>query len=172
MKYWLEQKTVISKAKHVAEKAITNLYCSIMPQCLGIAELGCSSGPNALFVILELVSTAYKACQKRGRQLPEIQVFLNDLPGNDFNTLFKTVTKFQQNLSQEMGNGVGPCYFMGVPGSFYGRLFPNRSLHFVHSSYSVHWLSQVTLYLYFYSYSNILTDKEGTMKFIWSAIVH
>ncbi|XP_031372509.1 benzoate carboxyl methyltransferase-like, partial [Punica granatum] len=27
--------------------------------------------------------------------------------------------------------------------SFYGRLFPSRSLHFVHSSYSVHWLSQI-----------------------------
>ncbi|CAN1805461.1 Salicylate carboxymethyltransferase, partial [Linum perenne] len=30
----------------------------------------------------------------------------------------------------------------GVPGSFYGRLFPEGSLHLVHSSYSLHWLSQ------------------------------
>ncbi|KAJ0619761.1 putative methyltransferase [Helianthus annuus] len=30
-----------------------------------------------------------------------------------------------------------------VPGSFYGRLFPDESLHLIHSSYSVHWLSQV-----------------------------
>ncbi|KAI8030465.1 Caffeine synthase 1 [Camellia lanceoleosa] len=31
---------------------------------------------------------------------------------------------------------------MGVPRSFHGRLFPRNSLHLVHSSYSVHWLSQ------------------------------
>ncbi|MCL7047158.1 hypothetical protein MKW94_001458 [Papaver nudicaule] len=30
-----------------------------------------------------------------------------------------------------------------MPGTFYGRLFPSNSLHFVHSSYSLHWLSQV-----------------------------
>ncbi|KAL6345261.1 hypothetical protein AAG906_015744 [Vitis piasezkii] len=121
-------KTVISKAKHIAEEAITNLYCSILPQCLGIAELGCSSGPNALFVALELVITTYKVYQKLGRQLHEIQVFLNDLPRNDFNTLFKTVTKFQQNLSQEMGNGVRPCFFMGVLGSFYYKHFLSRRI--------------------------------------------
>ncbi|KAK4781102.1 hypothetical protein SAY87_017208 [Trapa incisa] len=28
-------------------------------------------------------------------------------------------------------------------GSFYGRLFPKKSLHFVHSSSSLHWLSEV-----------------------------
>ncbi|XP_019241122.1 PREDICTED: salicylate carboxymethyltransferase-like isoform X2 [Nicotiana attenuata] len=32
---------------------------------------------------------------------------------------------------------------LGVAGSFYNRLFPSKSIHFVHSSYSLHWLSQV-----------------------------
>ncbi|KAK2637283.1 hypothetical protein Ddye_032075 [Dipteronia dyeriana] len=32
---------------------------------------------------------------------------------------------------------------MGVPGSFYGRLFPKSSQHLVHSFYNVHWLSKV-----------------------------
>ncbi|XP_071939941.1 probable caffeine synthase MTL2 [Coffea arabica] len=30
-----------------------------------------------------------------------------------------------------------------MPGSFYGRPFPDNSMHFIHSSYSLHWLSQV-----------------------------
>ncbi|KAH9751086.1 salicylate/benzoate carboxyl methyltransferase [Citrus sinensis] len=30
-----------------------------------------------------------------------------------------------------------------MPGSFYERLFPSRSINFIHSSYSVHWLSKV-----------------------------
>ncbi|KAJ6737478.1 S-ADENOSYL-L-METHIONINE:CARBOXYL METHYLTRANSFERASE FAMILY PROTEIN [Salix viminalis] len=34
-------------------------------------------------------------------------------------------------------------YISGVPGSFYGRLFPSNSLHFVHSGTSLHWLSQI-----------------------------
>ncbi|KAG0466266.1 hypothetical protein HPP92_017296 [Vanilla planifolia] len=36
-----------------------------------------------------------------------------------------------------------PLYFMGLPGSFYERLFPQRSVHFFHTSYSLMWLSQV-----------------------------
>ena len=32
---------------------------------------------------------------------------------------------------------------MGVPGSFYDRLFPENSLHIVHSSFALHWLSEV-----------------------------
>ncbi|CAN0861660.1 Salicylate carboxymethyltransferase [Linum grandiflorum] len=34
-------------------------------------------------------------------------------------------------------------FINGVPGTFYGRLFPLNSIHFVHSSYSLQWLSQV-----------------------------
>ncbi|CAN1344310.1 Salicylate carboxymethyltransferase, partial [Linum perenne] len=34
-------------------------------------------------------------------------------------------------------------FINGVPGSFYGRLFLSNSIHFVHSSYSLQWLSQV-----------------------------
>ncbi|XP_060181959.1 probable caffeine synthase MTL3 [Lycium barbarum] len=30
-----------------------------------------------------------------------------------------------------------------MPGSFHGRLFPQNTIHLVHSSYSLHWLSQV-----------------------------
>ncbi|KAK9925790.1 hypothetical protein M0R45_023055 [Rubus argutus] len=34
-------------------------------------------------------------------------------------------------------------YAAGVPGSFYGRVFPTSSIHFVHSSCAIHWLSRV-----------------------------
>ncbi|KAG6603956.1 Salicylate carboxymethyltransferase, partial [Cucurbita argyrosperma subsp. sororia] len=63
---------------------------------------------------------------------------------NDFNSLFKSLPSFHQNLKTHIGNhDLGPCFFTGVPGSFYNRLFPRATLHFVHSSYSLHWLSQV-----------------------------
>ncbi|CBI17473.3 unnamed protein product, partial [Vitis vinifera] len=139
----LVQKKVISLTKPIIEDAITNLYCNNFPASLCIADLGCSSGPNTFFAVLEVVTTVDKVGKKMGRQLPEIQVFLNDLPGNDFNTIFKSLPKFQKDLQKTMGAGAESCFVTGVPGSFYGRLFPSKSLHFVHSSYSLQWLSQV-----------------------------
>ncbi|RVX16600.1 Salicylate carboxymethyltransferase [Vitis vinifera] len=139
----LVQKKVICLTKPIIEDAITNLYCNNFPASLCIADLGCSSGPNTFFAVLEVVTIVDKVGKKMGRQLPEIQVFLNDLPGNDFNTIFKSLPKFQKDLQKTMGAGAESCFVTGVPGSFYGRLFPSKSLHFVHSSYSLQWLSQV-----------------------------
>ncbi|CAN6689126.1 unnamed protein product [Malus baccata var. baccata] len=65
--------------------------------------------------------------------------FLHDLPGNDFNTLFRSLPGFYKKLEEEQ---LGPCFITAMPGSFYGRLFPNNSLHFVHSSYALLWISE------------------------------
>ena len=138
------QRKVISLTKPIIEEAITNLYCNNLPASLHIADLGCSSGPNTLFVVSEVVTTVDKVCKKMGHRLPEIQVFLNDLPGNDFNSIFKSLPKFQKDLQKTMGAGAESCFVTGVPGTFYGRLFPSKSLQFIHSSYSLQWLSQVT----------------------------
>ncbi|KAL0346482.1 UNVERIFIED_CONTAM: Benzoate carboxyl methyltransferase [Sesamum calycinum] len=40
-------------------------------------------------------------------------------------------------------NPTAQCFVSGVPGSFYGGLFPSKSLDFVYSSFSLQWLSQV-----------------------------
>ncbi|XP_075100478.1 S-adenosyl-L-methionine:benzoic acid/salicylic acid carboxyl methyltransferase 3-like [Nicotiana tabacum] len=89
-----------------------------------------------------------KECKSNGQQQTlEFQIFLNDLPGNDFNTIFRSLPEFHEDLRrQNMGDdGIfdPSCFVAGIAGSLYNRLFPSKSLHFVHSSYSVHWLSQV-----------------------------
>lgn len=137
---------IISKVKPIIEKAVMDLYCTTFPdQSIGIADLGCSSGPNTLLVVSEIMNIFDRSCRQLGRSSPEFSVFLNDLPGNDFNTVFKSLPAFYENLRKEKGEKFGQCFIAGVPGSFYGRLFPSRSLHFVHSSSSLHWLSQVSL---------------------------
>ncbi|KAK2657143.1 hypothetical protein Ddye_010195 [Dipteronia dyeriana] len=111
------------------------------PDSLNVADLGCSSGPNTLLVLSEILDTIHVMCQQVNRISPEFQAFLNDLPGNDFNSIFKSLPTFYENLKKDKGDQFRPCFVSGMPGSFYERLFPSRSLHFIHSSYSLHWLS-------------------------------
>ncbi|PIA32672.1 hypothetical protein AQUCO_04400099v1 [Aquilegia coerulea] len=135
------QKSVLSKAKPFIEETIVELYNRTSPPCLTIADLGCSSGPNSIFVIFELLKAISVVCQKLGRSPLEFQVFLNDLPENDFNTIFKSIPYFFKKFRSENGQEVGPSFVAGVPGSFYNRLFPTKTLNFVHSFYALHWLS-------------------------------
>ncbi|XP_057762750.1 S-adenosyl-L-methionine:benzoic acid/salicylic acid carboxyl methyltransferase 3-like [Arachis stenosperma] len=139
------QRKVICLTKGMREEAIRKVYCSRRPRSLVIADLGCSSGPNTLLVVSEVIMAVEKLCRelKHDDESPEYQVLMNDLPGNDFNNIFKSLDLFVEQLSKQVEGGVGPCYFSGVPGSFYGRIFPTKSLDFVHSSYSLQWLSQV-----------------------------
>ncbi|KAI4313845.1 hypothetical protein L6164_026793 [Bauhinia variegata] len=129
------QRTAIEDAKRLIQEAIANhldpktltgkIYC--------IADLGCSTGLNAFLAVQDIVEAIELQYQSQGlaAQIPEFQVFFNDQIANDFNTLFRTLP-------------VNRKYFaFGVPGSFYGRLFPSESLHFVHSSSALHWLSKV-----------------------------
>ncbi|GMJ04541.1 hypothetical protein like AT1G68040 [Hibiscus trionum] len=100
---------------------------------ISIADLGCAVGPNSLNSmqdILHFIRTKYGLqCPKSDKTL-EFQVFFNDQPSNDFNTLFTS-------LPRET-----PYFVAGVPGSFHRRLFPASSIHFAHCSYALHWLSK------------------------------
>ncbi|KAI3726519.1 hypothetical protein L1987_66317 [Smallanthus sonchifolius] len=142
------QRKVISMTKPIIDDALANLYYTMnFPKTLIMADLGCSSGPNTLLVTSELVKSIDKIRLKLAKdESLEIQMYLNDLPHNDFNTIFNSVSKFQKNLTNQMvcnNTSSSPCYVSGVPGSFYTRLFLRESIHFVYSSYSLMWLSQV-----------------------------
>ncbi|KAK1435043.1 hypothetical protein QVD17_00801 [Tagetes erecta] len=111
--------------------------------CFMIADLGCSSGVNTLLVASNIIDVVHELCQENDRKTPQFQVCLNDLFGNDFNNLFKLLPNFYKTLKKDKGESFGPCFVSASPGSFYERLFPDESMHLVHSSYSIHWLSQV-----------------------------
>ncbi|CAL9064329.1 unnamed protein product [Musa banksii] len=112
-----------------------------------VADLGCSCGTNTLFlmgIIVEHVSKMYAAL---GHDSPEFQVFFSDLPCNDFNVLFQLLPPQLSSSSLEQCLAAAEeqrsYYAAGVPGSFYGRLFPSRSINVFNSTFSLHWLSQV-----------------------------
>ncbi|XP_038679013.1 loganic acid O-methyltransferase-like [Tripterygium wilfordii] len=98
------------------------------PKMLRIADLGCSVGPNTFISVQEITNYLKLKCLEQDHDV-EFQVFFNDQFSNDFNTLFKNLPSDRQYFAA------------GVPGSFHDRLFPKNFLHFMHCSYSLHWLS-------------------------------
>ncbi|KAE8008535.1 hypothetical protein FH972_005038 [Carpinus fangiana] len=82
------------KAKPILEESIAEVYLSSSPECLKVADFGCSSGPNTLLLIWEMTDTIHAASQGFNRKAPMFQVFLNDLPGNEFQYHFQVFAKF------------------------------------------------------------------------------
>ncbi|KAK9901866.1 hypothetical protein M0R45_001890 [Rubus argutus] len=118
--------------KEIAEKLDIDLL--LPSNAFHIADLGCSVGPNTFSAVENILEAVQLKCQSQGLtnpQIPDFQVFFNDHTANDFNLLFKSLPQNRQ------------YYAMGVPGSFYGRLFPSASIHLFHSSYAIQWLSGV-----------------------------
>ncbi|CAM0914100.1 unnamed protein product [Alopecurus aequalis] len=133
------QEKAILEISPVLCKAVEEVYTSLSarPNTMVVADLGCSSGPNTLLVVSEVISAigAYnRKSEECARGDVEVQFFLNDLPGNDFNLVFRSLEHIQNPGYGE--TDVPPYYVAGLPGSYYGKLFPSRSVHLFHSSYS------------------------------------
>jgi jasmonate O-methyltransferase len=125
--------------KPLIEAAITEL-CSnsntLLHGQMVIADLGCSSGPNALVLVSTALKAIHEHCLHLQQAPPEVCVLLNDLPDNDFNTVVKSLVTLRRTNEPVVVTGI-------TPGSFYERLFTTGSLHLVCSSCSLHWLSKV-----------------------------
>ncbi|XP_051124212.1 probable jasmonic acid carboxyl methyltransferase 2 [Andrographis paniculata] len=143
------QRNLMSKSSSKLEEAVRKvvLLClnqkTLISSSIGVADLGCASGPNAFILLSDIIHAINKICSSDEIELlPELRLSLNDLPGNDFNSIFASLPDFYSTIKPDNG-GIGGCFVSCVAGTFYGRLFPRRSLHLVHSSTSLHWLSQV-----------------------------
>ena len=124
--------------KPLIEAAIKEL-CSSTLHCekMLIADLGCSSGANAIALVSFAVDAIENHCIQFEQPPPEVCVLLNDLPDNDFNMAVKSLV----TLSRSKKPGIVTVGI--IPGSFYERLFISGSLHFFCSSNSQNWLSKV-----------------------------
>ncbi|XP_057458821.1 probable caffeine synthase MTL2 isoform X3 [Lotus japonicus] len=136
------QRKVISETQPILEESIKRfLHQTTFKSSLKVADLGCSSGPNALLVVYKILTIINETKNNSNLEAPILQVYLNDLFGNDFSGIFKLLPDFYQGV-QERGHNNGACLIHATPGNFYGRLFPNNYINFFHSSSSLHWLSQ------------------------------
>ncbi|XP_006367612.2 probable S-adenosylmethionine-dependent methyltransferase At5g38100 [Solanum tuberosum] len=126
------QKELIDASKDMVRDAIIGkLDVEVMlssSHTFRIIELGCSIGPNTFHAMQHVVDVVK---EKYHNIILEFQVFFSDHVENDFNTLFRSLPIDRS------------YYASGVPGSFHGRLFPSRSIHFAHSSCAIHWLSKI-----------------------------
>ncbi|GKU97658.1 hypothetical protein SLEP1_g10771 [Rubroshorea leprosula] len=116
-----------------AEEVVVGGLMTLLLLCLP-GDLGCSVGPNTIIAvenIIEFVKPKHQSIPSNQERDLEFRVFFNDLVTNDFNTLFMSLPPERQYFAA------------GTPGSFRGRLFPKASLQFVHSSYTLHWLSTI-----------------------------
>ncbi|CAJ1971459.1 unnamed protein product [Sphenostylis stenocarpa] len=112
-----------------------------------VVDLGCSCGSNTINVVDVMIKHVMKRYEVLGWQPPEFSAFFSDLPSNDFNTLFQLLpplANYGVSMEECLAANNHRSYFAaGVPGSFYRRLFPARSVDVFHSAFSLHWLSQV-----------------------------
>ncbi|XP_052724723.1 7-methylxanthosine synthase 1-like isoform X1 [Vigna angularis] len=140
----LLQRKVASMVKPILEDTVKRFMSNLSSErCWKVADLGCSSGPNSLFFVSDILSIVDNASFSLNQGMPRaLQIYMNDLFGNDFNSIFKFIPDFFQRIHEEKNDNHVRCFIHATPGSFYGRLFPDDYIHFFHSSYSLHWLSQ------------------------------
>ncbi|CAL4909932.1 unnamed protein product [Urochloa decumbens] len=133
------QRAIASVTRKVRRDMAAALYRARgRPASLAIADLGCATGPNALLMVSDAVEAVLAESRNNkagaGAPPPQLHVFLNDLPANDFNAVFR--------LLPSSPLAAAGCLVSAWPGSFYGRLFPDDSLDYVVSSSSLHFLSK------------------------------
>lgn len=143
------QEKAMFQMKPVLEEATREVYTDLVPKTMVVADLGCSSGPNTLRFVSEVIGIIARHCKELGRRhdRPQLQFFLNDLPGNDFNNLFQLIEQFNKSTARNLkgeaeAGALPPCYITGLPGSYYTRIFPSESVHLFHSLFCLQWRSQ------------------------------
>lgn len=120
-----------SKTQLAALNSMTSLihlglaHLNITPTV--IADFGASHGKNSI----EAIKIMIEYLKKTNKLLPSLLIIHNDLPTNDWTTLFQLLA--QDNSYYSMANGH----------SFYEQCLPSNSLSIGFSSYAINWLSKI-----------------------------
>ncbi|EMS66346.1 Salicylate O-methyltransferase [Triticum urartu] len=139
----LQEKALV-QTKPVLQKIVMEMCVDLLHPTMTIVDLGCSSSDNTLFFVSNVIEAVSHHLEKFSRHPIELQFFLNDLPGNDFNHVFQSLQRFNNSIDMDhKGEPIPAFYIAGLPSSYYTRLLPRRSVHLFHSSYCLHWRSRL-----------------------------
>ncbi|XP_022976362.1 indole-3-acetate O-methyltransferase 1-like [Cucurbita maxima] len=132
---------------HLLKETLDGVHLNSPELPFVVVDLGCSCGSNTIYIVDVIIKHIVKRFEALALDPPEFSAFFSDLPGNDFNTLFQLLpplATYGGSMEECLAANNHRSYFAaGVPGSFYRRLFPARSIDVFHSAFSLHWLSQV-----------------------------
>ncbi|CAK9182649.1 unnamed protein product [Ilex paraguariensis] len=84
---------------------------------------------HAILVNSNIIDTIRGLCKHNYSKAPEIQVSLNDLPENDFNSVFKSLPPFYDKLKNKEGeeeDQFAPCFVSGCARFFLWKAFPKK----------------------------------------------
>jgi hypothetical protein len=104
-----------------------------------IADYGSSQGRNSLRPMRAAVAVLR---ERFGAERP-ICVTHTDLPGNDFNSLFRTLRTDPDSYLRDQPN----VFSSAVGRSFYESVLPPAQVSLGWSSYAAHWLSRIPAYI-------------------------
>jgi len=117
---------------------------SSLTNSLIIADFGTSHGANSIYAMKLIINYL----REKKKDYREPLIIHNDLPTNDWQTVFQLLIK--DNSYKAVANGH----------SFYEQCLPNNSLSIGYSSTSIHWLSKKPCNISTHCVSLFATDDE------------
>ena len=140
------QRASMIPAEPYLASAAASIAASMAAQShLVIADLGCSQGGNSQTPVSLVIQELLRAGRRKlvdARDDSErlwLSVYHDDLPTNDFNSLFSVLSKTEESYLRRFPSGV---FAFAVGKSFHQPLFPPASVHLAFSFSSIHFLSQ------------------------------
>ncbi|KAL3687645.1 hypothetical protein R1sor_013954 [Riccia sorocarpa] len=121
-------------------EAIRSMRLPESDEVFRIIDMGCSSGPNTVTNVEAIIEQVQARYREQGSKMPEVQVFFQDLPDNDFNTLFKYLSSETKNSRIAKALNYKAA---AVAGSFCDCLFPKANINIALSTLALHWLSKI-----------------------------
>ncbi|KAL3692934.1 hypothetical protein R1sor_006585 [Riccia sorocarpa] len=121
--------------------AIKTLNLPGPKEVLRIVDFGCGSGPNCIENVEVIIEYVLKRYAEERKERPDIQVYFQDVPTNDFNTLFKHI--FSTSSDKILGDNPKKYMVAAIPGSFLNHnLLPKSTVSIAVSTFALHWLNK------------------------------
>ena len=99
-----------------------------------IVDFGSSQGLNSMLPMRLAVNIL-------ASRTASIEVIHQDLPTNDFASLFHVVNTHPESYNKPASSPSSHVFTLARPGDFHDRLFPVESIHLAWTSIASHWLS-------------------------------